>query len=134
MVIDTSAIVAILAGEPEQVGFIRAIEQAEVRLLSAASWVEASIVIESRYGPAGLHHLDRLLAQAGFETVAVDAEQARIAREAFQRYGKGRNPAALNFGDCFAYALAVARGEPLLFKGNDFSQTDVAAVGLAVAP
>ena len=134
MVIDTSAIVAILAGEPEQVSFIHAIEQAEVRLLSAASWVEASIVIESRYGPAGLHQLDRLLAQAGFETVDVHAEQARIAREAFRRYGKRRNPAALNFGDCFAYALAVARGEPLLFKGNDFSQTDVAAVDLPEKP
>lgn len=128
MVIDTSALVAILTAEPEQAAFIHAIEQAEVRLLSAANWVEVSIVIESRYGAAGLHHLDRLLARAGVETVAVDVEQARIAREAFQRYGKGRHPAALNFGDCFAYALASARSEPLLFKGGDFLQTDLAAV------
>lgn len=128
MVIDTSALVAILTNEPEQADFIRAIERADLRLLSAASWVEVSIVIESRYDAAGLHHLDRLLAQAEVETVAVDAEQARVAREAFQRYGKGRHPAALNFGDCFTYALSIVRGEPLLFKGNDFSQTDVTAV------
>lgn len=133
MVIDTSALVAILTDEPEQTDFIRAIEQADVCLLSAASWVETSIVIESRYGPAGLHHLDRLLARAGVETVVVDAEQARLAREAYQRYGKGRHPAGLNFGDCFAYALAVARAESLLFKGTDFSQTDVAVVDLAGA-
>lgn len=99
MVIDTSAIVAILAGESEQRAFAQVIEQAEVRLLSAATWVETSTVIKRRCGPAGLHHQDRLLAQAGFETVAVDAEQSRIAREAFQRFGKGRHPAGLNFGD-----------------------------------
>lgn len=128
MVIDTSALVAILTGEPEQACFIQAIERADMRLLSAASWVEISIVIESRYGAAGLYHLDRLLERAEVETVAVDTEQARIAREAFRRYGKERHPAALNFGDCFAYALAIARDEPLLFKGNDFSRTDVAAL------
>lgn len=131
MVVDTSALVAILTGEPEQADFIRAIDRADIRLLSAASWVEASIVIESRYGAAGLHHLDRLVARADVEIVAVDAEQARIAREAFQRFGKERHPAALNFGDCFTYALSNARDEPLLFKGNDFSQTDVSMVGFA---
>lgn len=131
MVVDTSALVAILTGEPEQADFIRAIDRADIRLLSAASWVEASIVIESHYGAAGLHHLDRLVARAEVEIVAVDAEQARIAREAFQRFGKGRHPAALNFGDCFTYALSNARDEPLLFKGNDFSQTDVSMVGFA---
>jgi len=126
MVIDTSAIGAIPAEEPEQREPAQVIEQAEVRLLSAATWVETSTVIERRYGPAGLHHLDRLLAQAGFETVAVDGEQARIAREAFQRFGKERHTAGLNFGDCFSYALAIDRSEALLFKGEDFVHTDVA--------
>ena len=125
MVVDTSALVAILTGEPEQAAFIAAIEQADVCQLSAASHVEASIVMEVRHGAAGVHDLDRLLERAGCEIVAVDAEQAKIARSAFQRYGKGRHAAGLDFGDWFAYALAVARGEPLLFKGNDFGQTDV---------
>lgn len=125
MVIDTSALVAILSGEPEQQPFIDAIERADLRLLSAATLVEASIVIASRYGPAGLHDLDRLLERADVQVTEVDAEQARTARAAWQRYGKGRHPAALNFGDCFSYALAVTRGEPLLFKGQDFGQTDV---------
>lgn len=130
MVIDTSALVAILTGEPEQAAFIRAIECANSCLLSTASWVETSIVIDARYDTAGLYHLDRLLEQAGIETVAFDAKQAHIAREAYQRYGKGRHPAALNFGDCFTYALSIARGEPLLFKGRDFSQTDICVVEL----
>ncbi len=125
MVLDASALIAILSGEPEQQPFIRAIEQADVRLLSAATLLEASIVIETRYGSAGGHQLDRLLRRGEVEIVPVDFEQAREARAAWRRYGKGRHPAALNFGDCFSYALAVTRGEPLLFKGNDFSQTDV---------
>ena len=125
MVLDTSALIAILSGEPEQEAFIHAIERADVRLLSAATLLEASIVIEARYGAAGAHHLDRLLERADVEIVPVDGEQASAARSAWQRFGKGRHPAALNFGDCFPYALAVTRGEPLLFKGNDFSQTDV---------
>ncbi len=125
MVIDTSALVAILTGEPEQAAFIDAIDRAEVRRVSAATHVEASIVISVRHGPAGLHDFDRLLDRAGFEIVPVDAEQALAARSAFQRFGKGRHPAALNYGDCFSYALAATRGEPLLFKGNDFGLTDV---------
>lgn len=129
MVLDTSALVAILTGEPEQTAFIKVIEQADVCLLSAASHVEAALVMEVRHGAAGVHDLGRLLDRAGCQIVAVDAEQASIARSAFQRYGKGRHPAGLNFGDCFAYALAVARGEPLLFKGNDFGQTDVPVLG-----
>lgn len=128
MVIDSSALSAILAGEPEQAAFIDAIAAADLRLVSAASHLEASIVLEVRHGSAGVHDLDRLLDRAGCEIVAVDAEQAKIARSAFQRFGKGRHPAGLNFGDCFTYALAVARGEPLLFKGNDFAQTDVLQV------
>ena len=125
MVLDTSALVAILTGEPEQVAFIAAIERADTCLLSAASYVEASIVLEVRHGPGGVQALDRLLEQAGCEIVAVDAEQTRIARSAFQRFGKGRHPAGLNFGDCFAYALAIATDRPLLFKGDDFGHTDV---------
>lgn len=127
MVLDTSSLVAILSGEPEQQAFIQAIEQSDVRLVSAATLLEASIVIETRYGSAGAHHLDRLLERAEVEVVPVDGEQASAARAAWRRYGKG-HPAALNFGDCFSYALAVTRGEPLLFKGNDFSQTDVPPV------
>jgi ribonuclease VapC len=125
MVIDTSALVAILAGEPERRGFIEKIESADTRLLSAASFVEASIVIEARYGPEGLTLLDLFLDRAGIEIAVVDSEQAREGRLAFSRYGKGRHAAALNFGDCFAYALAITSGEGLLFKGSDFSRTDV---------
>lgn len=125
MVIDTSALVAILAAEPEQQRFIHAIEAAESCRLSAASWVETSIVVESRHGAAGLYYLDQLLSRADIEITTVDQQQARSAREAYRQYGKGRHPAGLNFGDCFSYALAAARAEPLLFKGNDFSQTDI---------
>jgi ribonuclease VapC len=125
MVIETSALVAILAGEPERRAFIEKIEAADIRLLSAASFVEASIVIEARYGPEGLRLLDLFLDRAGVEIAAVDAEQAREGRLAFSRYGKGRHAAGLNFGDCFAYALAITSGEGLLFKGSDFSCTDV---------
>jgi ribonuclease VapC len=97
-------------------------------LVSAATLVETSIVIESRYGPEGVRDLDLLLAAAGAEVIAVDADQAEVARRAFSRFGKGRHPAALNFGDCFSYVLAVTRAEPLLFKGADFIHTDVARV------
>ena len=126
MVLDTSALVAILTGEPEGPSLIDAIEAAEARLLSAATLVETSIVIESRYGPEGVRDLDLFLAAAGAAVIAVDADQAEVARRAFSRFGKGRHPAALNFGDCFSYALAVTRAEPLLFKkGADFDHTDV---------
>ena len=125
MVIDTSALLAILQDEPERRAFNEAIEAAGSRLMSTATFVEVSIVVESRYGAEGLHDLDLFVDQAGIELVAVDAEQAKVARRAFSRFGKGRHPAGLNYGDCFAYALAVALGEPLLFKGEDFPQTDV---------
>ena len=128
MVVDTSAIVAILAGEPERPGYIASVESAETRLVSAATFVESSIVIEARYGAEGVRLLDLFLDRAGFEIVAVDDHQAHEARRAFSRFGKGRHAAGLNFGDCFAYALAITAGEPLLFKGEDFSQTDVEAV------
>ena len=126
MVIDTSAVVAILCGEPERRTFLEAIDGADVRLMSAASFVEASIVIEARFGPEGVHSFDRLLQRAGIDVVPVDAAQAREARRAFSRFGKGRDVAGLNYGDCFSYALAAVLAEPLLFKGDDFAHTDVA--------
>ena len=125
MVLDTSAVLAILQDEPERRAFNEAIESADSRSLSVASLVEVSIVIEARYGAAGVRHLDRLLDRAGVSVVPVDVEQGKVARQAFSRFGKGRHAAGLNFGDCFSYALAQVLGEPLLFKGDDFSRTDV---------
>jgi ribonuclease VapC len=127
MVIDTSALLAILQDEPERRRLNEAVEAAESRLLSVASFVETSIVIESRFGTEGLHHLDLIIDRAGIELAPVDVEQARVARAAFSRFGKGRHPAGLNFGDCFSYALAQVLGETLLYKGDDFSKTDVRA-------
>ena len=125
MVIDTSAVLAILHDEPERRAFNEAIEAADSRSLSVASFVEVSIVIEARFGAEGVGHLDRLLERAGVTVVPVDLEQGRLARQAWSRFGKGRHEAGLNFGDCFSYALAQVLGEPLLFKGEDFSRTDV---------
>lgn len=125
MVIDTSALLAILLDEAERRAFSLAIESADRRLLSAANLVEASVVIESRFGGEGVRALDRLLEIAAVEVVAVDRAQALVAREAHRNYGKGRHAAALNYGDCFAYALSRTTTEPLLYKGSDFSQTDV---------
>ena len=127
MVIDTSALLAILQDEPERRPFNEAIEAAASRAMSVATFVEVSIVIESRYGAEGLRELDLFVDRAGIELVSVDVEQGRVARGAFSRFGKGRHPAGLNFGDCFAYALARVLGEPLLYKGDDFPQSDVAA-------
>ena len=126
MVIDTSALLAILQDEPERRSFNEAIEAAESRVMSVANYGEVSIVIESRYGAEGLRELDRFVDHAGIELVGVDVGQGKIARDAFSRFGKGRHPAALNFGDCFAYALARILAQPLLFKGDDFSKTDLA--------
>lgn len=128
MVLDTSALLAILQDEPERRAFNEAIEGAASRVLSVVSFVEVSIVMESRHGAEGVRELDRFLARAGIEIVGVDPEQGRRARDAFSRFGKGRHPAALNLGDCFAYALAHQRDEPLLFKGSDFSRTDLPAL------
>ena len=128
MVIDTSALMAILQDEPERRRFNEAIEEAESRLISTATFVEVSIVVEARFGAEGLRLLDVLLERAGVELRPVDAEQARMARLAFSQFGRGRHAAGLNFGDCFSYALAQVLGEPLLFKGADFGRTDVAAV------
>jgi len=96
-----------------------------VRLISAATVLEATIVIETRLGDAGGREFDLWLLRIGAEIVAVDAEQTDAARRAWRRYGKGRHAAALNYGDCFSYALAITRSEPLLFKGEDFARTDV---------
>lgn len=126
MVIDTSAIVAILSGDVERRSLIAAIDAADARRLSVASFVEISMVIETRFGAEGVRDLDRFLGRAGIEVIPVDAEQGQLARSAFARFGKGRHRAALNFGECFSYALAVALGEPLLFKGDGFPHTNVA--------
>ena len=131
MVIDSSAIIAMLMNEANAAAIARAIEAGSPRLLSAASLLEASIVIESRKGEAGGLDLDLLLYRAAIEVVAVDKDQAELARSAWRRFGKGRHPAALNYGDCFAYALAKNRNLPLLYQGDDFSQTDVECVGLS---
>lgn len=125
MVIDTSALLAILQNEPERRRYNESIEAADSRVMSVATFVEVSMVIEARHGAEGLHDLDLFLDRAGIDLAPVDVEQARIARTAFSRFGKGRHPAALNYGDCFSYALARVLGEPLLYKRDDFSQTDV---------
>jgi ribonuclease VapC len=125
MVIDTSALLAILQNEPERRVFNEAIEAAETRLLSAASFVESSMIVESRYGADGIRDLDLFIAKAQLELVAVDVEQAHIARQAFREFGKGRHPAGLNFGDCFSYALARSHTESLLYKGADFGRCDI---------
>lgn len=127
MVLDTSALVALLQGEDVASRLAAALDADAVRLVSAATVVECALVMLGRRGDAGEALVDPLLRAIGAEVVAVDGQQALLARDAAVRYGRGRHPAALNFGDCFSYALAVARGEPLLFVGDDFSRTDVEA-------
>lgn len=129
MVLDTSALLAVLLNESEAVAFRLAIEADPVRLLSAANLVETAIVIEARVGEGGGRELDLLVHKAAIDVVAVDAGQAELARLAYRQFGRGRHAAGLNYGNCFAYALAQSSGEPLLFKGNDFSRTDVIPVG-----
>jgi len=125
MVVDTSALVAILLQEPDADLFIRALADASVRLISAVSRVELSFVIEGRKGDAGRTDVERLLRDGGFDVASVTPEQAEIAIDAFRRFGKGRHRAALNIGDCFSYALAASTDHPLLFKGGDFGLTDI---------
>lgn len=127
MIIDTSAIVAIFFNEPDARSYTERIADDPVRLISAATFVEAAMVIEARLGEAGGAEFDLWLHKADIEIVAIDAELADQARRAWRQYGKGRHPAALNYGDCFSYALAARTGEPLLFKGHDFSQTNIQA-------
>ena len=131
MVIDTSAIVAIALNEPDAPEIEFKIADDPVRLISAATVLEATMVIETRLADAGGREFDLWLLKIGAEIVPVDAEQADAARRIWRRYGKGRHAAALNYGDCFSYALAVTRGEPLLFKGADFAKTDVNRPGEA---
>jgi ribonuclease VapC len=128
MVIDTSALVAMFANEPEAAAFEAAVEADATRLMSTASFLEAAILIETRYGEPGGRELDLWIHRAEVSLVPVDTDQVEIARNAYRRFGKGRHPAGLNFADCFAYALVVVSGEPLLFKGDDFSRTDVRGV------
>lgn len=128
MVIDTSAVVAILLAEPRAVPLAAAIEAGSPRLLSAASLLETSIVIETRKGEGGSRELDLLLYRGGIDVIDVDRDQAELARLAWRRFGKGRHPAGLNYGDCFAYALAKSRRLPLLFCGGDFAHTDIETV------
>jgi len=127
MVIDTSAIVAIAFNEPEAEAFEQRIADAPTRLISAAAVFEAAMVIETRLGEQGGSELDLWLHKAGVEIVAVDAEHADQAGRAWRRFGKRRHPAGLNFGDCSSYALSALTQEPLLFKGDDFSKTDIKA-------
>jgi ribonuclease VapC len=129
MVIDASAIVAIAFNEEEAEAFERRIADDPIRLISAATVLEAAIVIEAKLGEAGGAELDLWLYKASVEIVPVDADQADVARRAWRRFGKGHGAAGLNFGDWFSYALAVVKQEPLLFKGDDFSKTDIEAAG-----
>jgi ribonuclease VapC len=123
--LDTSAILAVLLDEPERAEFVSRIEQADRRLVSAMSVLEAAMVLEGRMGDDAGHDLDLFIRRAALEVVPFDDEQLGHARSAFRRYGKGRHTAGLNFGDCASYALAQWSGEPLLFKGTDFAATDV---------
>ncbi len=125
MIIDTSALAAILFWEPERELFAQSIHDAERCAISAANFVELSIVVEGQRGTEALNQCDAFMRRARVVIEPVNAEQAYIARQAFHDFGKGRHPAGLNLGDCFAYALAKVTGEPLLFNGDDFRKTDV---------
>jgi ribonuclease VapC len=127
MIVDTSALMAILFAESDAEQFATAIAEATLCRLSAGSFVEAAVVIESHSKGGAGHQLDALLREAKIKIEPVTEAQAQVARQAFLDFGKGRHPAGLNFGDCFAYALAKSTGEPLLFKGSDFARTDVLA-------
>ncbi len=125
MVVDTSALLAIFLAEPERKQFLEVITQGDTRYISAANVLETGIVLEARRGEAAGREFDLFLRQAKLEVVPVDSDQIEIARLAWRKYGKGRHAAGLNFGDCFTYALAKAMGEPILFKGEDFTHTDL---------
>ena len=126
MIIDTSALIAILRGEPEAIACARAIEVAASRRISAANFVETAIVIDGSRDPIASRRFDDLVREAQLVIEPVTEAQARVAREAYRDFGKGSgHPAKLNFGDCFAYALAKVMREPLLFKGDDFAHTDI---------
>ncbi len=129
LVADTSALVAIVLGEPDAERYVTALLDSEgAPQLSAANAVETAMVVEARQGAEAARDLQLLIEQVRIRILPVDEDQVRLAVEAWRRFGRGRHPAALNFGDCFAYALARSLGEPLLFKGDDFAQTDIPAV------
>jgi ribonuclease VapC len=125
MIVDSSAILAILFAEPDAAVFAKAMSEADVCKISAATFVEVAVVVEAHTQDRGSRQLDAFLRRAGFVIEPVTEEQAHLARQAYSDFGKGRHPAGLNFGDCFSYALAKASGEALLFKGGDFSKTDI---------
>ncbi len=125
MIEDTSAVLAVLFAEADAEYYARSIIETSPCRISAANLLEAAIVVESRSGLAAGHELDVFLERAGIELVPVTPQQVEAARRAWRRFGKGNHPAGLNLGDCFAYALADATGEPLLFKGKNFAQTDI---------
>ena len=128
MIVDSSALLAILRAEPEMPACAQALEDAAQRRISAANFLETAMVIDGSRDPVASRRFDDLLRAANLTIEPVTEEQARIAREAYRDFGQGSgHPAQLNFGDCFAYALAKVTGEPLLFKGNDFSRTDIAS-------
>ena len=129
MIIDTSAIIAILRDEPEAVSCARAIANATIRCVSAVNFVESAVVIDASRDPIATRRFDDFIREANISIECVTKVQAQIARDAYRDFGRGSgHPAKLNFGDCFAYALAKESGEPLLFKGGDFAHTDIAAV------
>ncbi len=128
MVIDASALVAILLSEPEAETFARSIATDPRRLVGGVSVLEASIVLRTRKGPAGVRELDLLMHETGMEVVSLDLQQVQLARAAYEKFGKGRHRAALNLGDCCSYALCRVSGESLLCKGNDFPLTDLPMV------
>jgi ribonuclease VapC len=125
MVVDTSAVLAIFLAEPERKAFLDLILQSGKRLISSASVLESGIVLESKRGESAGREFDLFVVRTNLEVVPVDAEQVEIARSAWRSFGKGRHSAALNFGDCFTYALAKWSGEPVLAKGQDFARTDL---------
>lgn len=127
MIIDTSAVVAILYREPEAAAFIQCIHDADSCRISVATWLELTIVVESQLGPDGMRQAEAFFRRAGITIEPVTVAHGELARQAFLDFGKGRHKAGLNYGDCFSYALAKATGEPLLFKGNDFALTDIEA-------
>ena len=127
MILDTSALVAILYKEPEAAAFAQLIHDADVCRMSVANYVELAMVVESQLGSEAMQQAQAFFRRAAIAIEPVTIDHGELARQAFLDFGKGRHKAGLNFGDCFSYALAKATGEPLLFKGNDFSQTDIEA-------
>lgn len=129
MILDTSALAAILFGESEAFRYIQIIHDSDRCLISVANFVELSMVVEGQIGADAGRQCDLFFRRAGIVIEPITVDHGQLARQAFLDFGKGRHPAGLNFGDCFAYALAKATGEPLLFKGEDFSKTDIKRAG-----